>query len=147
MNYTRLIILSALFGLCSPLGAVIYKWTSEDGNVNYTQTPPPEGIDAQKIAPTPAPAGDPQPIADPITKAQQRNASREQEKAAKEQATDAAEEAKIRTSCANARKRLETFQNPRIRVNSADGTGKRLGEEERQAELKRAQDYINGNCQ
>ena len=51
---TRLsrLLLGVIIGslLCSPvLAAQFYRWTDDKGVTHYTQTPPPEGVEAQEV--------------------------------------------------------------------------------------------------
>ncbi|MBM2830851.1 MAG: hypothetical protein HW411_1641, partial [Gammaproteobacteria bacterium] len=53
-NLSRLFVRSILFFLLSMnCFAAMYKWVDADGNVHYTQSPPPEGVESATIKPPP----------------------------------------------------------------------------------------------
>ena len=126
--------------------AAMYKWVDEEGNVQYTQSPPPAGIEADTIKPPPE--------VDSATAIKQleeqdkefdelRNQRQEQEKKSTE------EEAKVamqKKNCEMARKRLETYARPRVRFVQEDGSRVTATEEERQEQIKKSEAMIKEFC-
>jgi Domain of unknown function (DUF4124) len=44
---------------CQPVHAEpLYKWTDSAGNVNYSSSPPPAGVEAEKVQPVPQPSAE-----------------------------------------------------------------------------------------
>ena len=143
-------ILSALIlalSAASPMaGAAIYKWVDSEGNTHYTASPPPDDVESKKIqAPPAVDTEGAQKWLDGQQKQSQRSA--EQQTGEKKQATESAQEqADKAEKCASARKRLTSYQRPRVNEIKADGSRRVVPEEERQAEIKKAQDYIQQLC-
>jgi hypothetical protein len=129
--------------------ARMYKWTDAEGNVQYTQTPPP-GFDAERIAPA-APPPTPRPAPAPATPAEEPQGDEPGEGAVPQEARtpDPAEVAAQRAErCAKARDALTKLQaTGRVRVTQADGTTVVMPEEERQANIDKAQQQIEKHCE
>ena len=126
------------------LAATMYKWTDSEGNVQYTQTPPPKG-DFQKLAPPPPPAT---PVAEPEST---KPAATPADEAAAEAAKEEAERKKLEASvakhnCETARKNREIYTSFR-RVMNDKGEIVMLSDDERAAKLKEANDMIEKYCQ
>jgi hypothetical protein len=125
------------------LAATMYKWTDSEGNVQYTQTPPPKG-DFQKVAPPPAPAT-------PAPEAEDAKATEpEADQAGNETAREDAERKKLEASiakqnCETARRNLEIYTAYR-RVMNEKGEIVVLGDDERAAKIKEANDMIKKYC-
>lgn len=126
--------------------ARIYKWVDTDGMTHYTQQPPPAGIEGKTITPPP----------DVDTEAARKRLEQQQEQSQEylKQRQDSAEEQQkkqqemqaSREQCQQARTRLHSFQNPRVNFVGKDGARRRATEQERERELKKAQDYLDKNC-
>jgi len=124
----------------------IYKWVDENGTTHYTQQPPPAGVQSKTI--TPPPDVDTGAAREQMKKQQERaqkymddRNKAKQEEAKKQQQAEAQKRA-----CEQARTRLQSFQRPRVNFVDKDGTRRRATEEERQAQLKKTQEYIDKNC-
>lgn len=48
MTIQQILILIALLATMGNVQAAIYKWTDQNGRINYTESPPP-GIDAERV--------------------------------------------------------------------------------------------------
>lgn len=126
-----------------------YKWVDEQGTTHYSAQPPREKPSQQidinvnrssdanadgetsKAAPAQQPAPD-QQMSDSERIAEIERRSREA----------------VAKNCEIMRKNLETLsQHARVRSVGEDGEVRMLGEDERQARIKKAQDYISANCQ
>lgn len=146
-----MIILKYTLSLCLLLLAIsataekLYKWTDEDGNVQYSQTPP-KDADAEKISVEGN--GD-----DATKKRYQEQKKRLDELAnkrqeAKDKKAKAKSEAKENAAlCEQAKSRLASYQRARVNVTNDDGSQRRLAEEERIAQVKQSQDDVNEFCQ
>ncbi|MEW6645757.1 MAG: DUF4124 domain-containing protein [Pseudomonadota bacterium] len=130
------------------LAAPMYKWTDSEGNVQYTQSPPPKGS-FQKMTPPPAPAsspdaadqGDATATAAPEAKEEGAEATAQEEAERKR-----LEAAAAKHNCEVARKNLEIYTAFR-RVMNDKGEVVVLSDEERAAKLKEANDMIKQYCQ
>lgn len=126
--------------------AGMYKWVDEEGNVQYTQTPPPAGIEAETIKPPPK----------VDTGAALKELEAQQEKAAElresrleqaEKEAQARQELELRKkNCELAKARLASYERPMVKFVQEDGTRVRATEEERQAEIVKSQEMIKEWC-
>jgi hypothetical protein len=140
-----ILLLGALPGMAA---AAVYKWVDENGQVQYTQTPPPGGVQATEIKPPPEPA-------DPDSYMKQEEAlekSLEERRAARESAAkEAAEEADFEKQkaqrCEAAKHRLAQAEYPRTNFIEPDGTQRRATEEERQQQIQDAQAQVKEFCE
>lgn len=129
------------------LAAPMYKWTDSEGNVQYTQTPPPKGS-FQKLTPPPAPTSSPaedkaQPAAAATPDAKEEGADATAQEEAERKKLEAAA---AKHNCDVARKNLEIYTAFR-RVMNDKGEVVVLSDEERAAKLKEANDMIKQHCQ
>jgi hypothetical protein len=129
--------------------ADVYKWVDSNNEVQYTQTPPPAGVEFTRIGSAAAPAHDP---AEADTSLQERLEASEEQKQQKAKATsDAEQQAEIarisRQNCVNARKNLEQLgRSGQIRYKTGEGEELRLSEEERQQRIEEAQGQVKEFC-
>lgn len=146
MNHVLLIGLLSILILFAGQGhAEIYKWKDAEGNVQYTQHPPPVGADSEKlnissgtVTPTPPPAAE-EPADDT---GKQKGAT--QEPQTKE--LTAEQKAEIERKCNSIRTRLQSLQRPRVSTVDEEGNRVRLTEEERQAQIKEATSLLEEHC-
>lgn len=151
MYSSRIHIAIALAGiLASPgVGAAMYKWTDENGQTVYSQSPPPKGNVRQlKKAPGPNPVE-----AERARETLQREIERSYDEAsAREQANGEEEERQrdleARTkNCDAARSNLTTIRNlGRSRILTPDGEYVFLSEAEREVKINDAQAGIEKYC-
>jgi len=128
--------------------AKTYKWVDENGVTQYTATPPP-AADYKTIKDPAKPAVDPVKAQGELEKRlEDFNKRQEEQSKAKAEATKQAEEiATAEKNCAQAKKNLNVLQNSvRIRYTEKDGSLRFLSNEEREANIKRAQDAIKSYC-
>ena len=140
--------LSMLLLLLWPVTSfAIYKWTDENGKVHYTQSPPPDGNAEEKTFQLP-----PQSVNEAARKksAKQKETAdslqEDRHKIAAEQKKSQEELAKQHADCERAKQVLASYQRPRVNAVEANGQLRRLGEEERQATLAKAQQYEKELC-
>lgn len=123
------------------LAATMYKWTDSEGNVQYTQSPPPRG-DFQKMAPPPPPATPaPETAAPPAAEPTPANDAATQEEAERKRL----EASVAKHNCETARKNLEIYTAFR-RVMNDKGEIVTLGDDERAAKIKEANEMIKKYC-
>ena len=133
----------------------IYKWTDEEGNVHYSDCPPPPSCDAETIQ------AQPEPDPSEVRKAQNRldqmleeqeesRAEREQERLEKERQRVMAMQIAVarKQVCIRARQNLHVLlvQRPVFYI---DETGKYvyLDDETRVSEISRMRELIAQNCE
>jgi hypothetical protein len=127
----------------------IYKWVDQNGAVQYTQLPPPAGIEVLEVRSAPPPADD--PAAERARLQQETEALDERMEERKEAAAKAEQRAKNRKirqeNCAIARKNLTELNQGGIkRYRLPDGSVLRLTEEDRQKRIADTQAEIAENC-
>ena len=134
--------------LASPgLLAEMYKWVDDEGQVQYSQSPPP-GRPAQTIKPPPK--VDSKAARDKLKQQLQdfevRGDKRQEQAEADQKTQEQAGERKA--DCEAARERLAKLAGkPRILQYAEDGSSKRLTEEERQAAIAEARKKIEEHCE
>jgi Domain of unknown function (DUF4124) len=148
----RLPVIGALlvFAAASPAADAqdIYKWTDDQGEVQYSQFPPP-GREAEKLYAAPPPAQSPVTIENGLQK--QVETMEQQNKEQLQGAKDAKQWAEIqkirRKNCETAHKNLINLQRGgNIRYKGPNGEVIRLTEEERQKRIDEANQQIKDNC-
>ena len=139
-------LLACLTGASHVALARIYKWVDANGNVQYTQTPPPGGIKAKEIKAPPhidssaAVKELEQQQTDLDKKVEQRAKTAEKDQQAQQ------ETAEKQQKCDQARLRLSSFERPRVRANEEDGVRRKIPEEERTAEMEKARAAVQELC-
>jgi len=127
----------------------IYKWVDQNGDTQYTQMPPPTGVQVLEIRNAPPPADDPE--AERTRLQQETEALDERMKGRQESAVKAEIEAKNREirrqNCIKASKNLTELQQGGIkRYLTPDGEVLRLTEEDRQKRIAEAKAQIAEFC-
>ena len=127
--------------------AAIYKWVDENGNVQYTETPPPADVKAETIQPPPQTV-DTETATKQLSEEERqfeelRKQRLEQEEEGDKAAADLALQEK---NCQMARERLASYTRPRVRFVQEDGTRVTATEEERQEQIKKSEDMIKEFC-
>ena len=126
--------------------AVTYKWVDADGNVQYTQMPPPAGIEAETIAPPPAVDSD-AAIKQMQEEDSQAGELRKQRLEQEKNESRAAEAVALqKKNCQMARDRLASYDRPRVKFEQKDGSKVRATEEERQEQIKISEGMIKEYC-
>jgi hypothetical protein len=162
MPRLSIVVLSAVLGACLALPAAAqWKWRGKDGQIQYSDLPPPSGIADQDILqrpnltqrrapPAPASAAAPGPAVaaakvEPELEAKRRKA--EQEQADKDKANQAQVAATKAENCTKAKAYLRTLEDG-IRVAHTDAKGERefLDDKGRADETKRTRDVITRDC-
>jgi hypothetical protein len=142
----RLPVIAALLLVTSASPAAdtqgIYKWTDDQGEVHYTQFPPP-GHKAVKLHAAPPPAHSPEVVTGNQLPQQQQKPS--------QGATDTTQQAEIqkvrKSNCEAARTNLANLQRGgNIRYKLASGEVIRMTEEDRQKRIDEANKQIKENC-
>lgn len=148
----RTAIVIALLIAAAPASAQLLKCVGKDGKVEYaTQCPPgakeqQTGIRNDPGAIKSAPASQQKSLAERAADAKKRQAESAEDKKKSEQ--KAAETAVAREQCDNARANLKGLQEGQRVVRLDPKTGERIfvQDEERPAEIARAQKAVDANC-
>lgn len=129
--------------------AAMYKWVDEQGNVQYSQTPPADSPSTRVAPPPPRPTGadeESQRLQQQLDALEDRKAAETEVRAKKAKAALSAADRAAR--CEQARSTLAILQSRgRVRVRDADGVYSRLDENERQAAIDDAQRNIDEFCE
>ena len=141
----RVLLLAVLALPLSALAeAKVYRWVDAQGQVHYSQTPPPEigaqahstrTVPASPAAPSAAPAAAPAKSAAPVAEAAKPDPAAEREARAKR--------------CTEARDRITYLEEKtprRLGVEQPDGSLARMTEEEFEDRLNKARSEVAKNC-
>lgn len=143
----RMLALIILLLPLQPAAAAVYKWVDDQGNVHYTQIPPPERKAQALSLPPPPPedgAGSGEMLKEEMEAFNERQQAREKRAQERRQAED--EAARRQALCEQARANLQTLTS-RGQVRILEGeTTRMLSEEERQAEIAKARRQIEEFC-
>lgn len=147
-NLLSLLCLIGSIMLTQPLLAKTYKWVDENGVTQYTATPPPTG-DFKAIKAPSKPAVDPAKAQSELEKRLEAFTKRKDDtnKAQKEADDAATKTAESKKNCEQAKKNLNLLiTKVRVRYKEKDGSSRYLTDDEREANMKRAQDAIKKYC-
>jgi len=141
-----LFFLSAIGLNSSVTFAAMYKWVDEDGNTNYTQSPPPGDVEAETIKAPPKinPEHAKKQLEERKKLLQDANENRTKAADEKRKAEQMKEQKKA--DCENARARLASYLRPRVNLLDKDGNPARATEEQRQAEISKSRELVNKLC-
>jgi Domain of unknown function (DUF4124) len=132
--------------LSSSINAEMYKWVDEDGNTHYSQSAPVDNTSVEIIKP---PGNVDTKSAAKTVDNQKKSADkiRNDRIAAKEKAQKTKEaESLKKENCQKAKARLASYQRPRVQKQNEDGSRSFVAEEDRQAEIKKSQAYVDEAC-
>ena len=137
-----------LSSIALSVSAEIYKWVDDEGNIHYGEKPPSvntkEEVKTIKIRDN----VDTQRAAEALNKKSKSLNDRSEER--KKEKTDTLNEKKELEEnimrCEQAKKQLANYQHPKVNVKESDGTYRALGEEERQAGLKKSEELVKKAC-
>jgi hypothetical protein len=139
------LILTGVF-LSIGINAEMYKWVDEDGNTYYSQSPPINNTNVEIINP---PGTVDTKGATEVLENQKKTVDklRDDRIAAKEEKQKTKEEVtRKKEACQKAKARLASYQRPRVQTQNEYGTRSFMQEEERQAEIKKSQAYVDERC-
>jgi hypothetical protein len=147
----QLMTLCIAIALPAAAAAGMYKWVDADGNVIYSQTPPPQGVQAETIGPPPAPPpGETERAKARLEAYREAEAERRsaRETASQGRAADAEITAQRAENCAKVRHNLEVLRNrpPHSMFRTADGDYKRFTPEEMAAEIEKQERLEQVHC-
>lgn len=136
--------------LSAPAMAEMYRWVDDSGTVVYSQTLPPDGRATSTVAPPPPPsssAGAEQQQLQAELK-QAGAALKKQAEEERKQQDAAAKNAERKRNCDAARQNLDLILNrpPQTRFQMPNGEYRRFTDEEREAEIKKAREFVDKNC-
>ena len=149
--FTRTGLALVLAGIsASSAMAGMYRWTDDQGNVVYSQQPPPDNRDVRQIAPPPPPAEKTENASQSVQELQKKldAAAQERREAMDEKKKAKAEQEQRKKRCQAARQDLKTLNErpPNTLYNMPDGQWKRLTPEERAERIKMLNKAIETNC-
>lgn len=140
-----LILLLGVTAFGSATAAALYKWTDEEGNVHYSQSPP-EGNKAERMITKDAPPA-PAQQDDATDNTGEGDAEQTDENAIPPEAGQDPEIAeKRRQNCEIARKNMETYKQYR-KIQQPDGSVVVMSDDMRNAKMEEAQKMIDEYCQ
>lgn len=148
----RLLLLTFVLA-SSGAQAALNKWVDENGEVHYSDSPPPSNVTAKKLRSTAA--GDDSAgvsgAAPAKSMAEKQAEKKRTEQAAKEAADKAAREKaqaeNMKANCANAQDNLRSLQSGlRLMEVSPSGEQSFVSDEERQRRIEKAQQDISTYC-
>ena len=150
MRKPILLMAAALLGLAlSPLSsAKLYKWVDENGNVTYSQQPPPKGRQGEEMELHGYRAADPD-AQEKLDQLEERadTAREDREFAEADEATNQDREARIKQNCETARENMRILKSSaRIQDADADGNPVYLDESAIQAKVQQTQQQIDDYC-
>lgn len=147
-RYILLITLLTGMGLLSNFAmAKMYKWTDEDGNVHYTQQPPPGDVESTVVKPPPP--VDTEKAQDELKQQQDKleNLEEEKQKQQEEAAKSGEKNALYEKNCRISQARLKSLQNTgRVRAVDENGNITRLTTEEHNARIDEVKEKIKKYC-
>ena len=147
-SYSTLkILLTALIAGYSMAGyADLYKWVDEGGVVNYTQLPPPPGIEAELVKQSTGVVSE--TAQEQLDQRLNRldDLAKQRQQQSQERSNVAQQKADQQRRCNQARARLASYEKSRVSVSAGDGTFRIIGEEERLVEIERSNTQVRENC-
>ncbi len=153
MSKLKLFLLTAItaFAMNAAIaGEVIYKWKDSNGNIKYTQSKPPSGIDYVTIRNRTSTKTDAvetvvtkSEVVDPVAEEQDKVIAAQN---ADKNRVDAINAQRAEKNCIISKNNLEALnRSTRIQIEE-NGERRMLTDEERNKRLKEAQDNINKFC-
>lgn len=136
-----------LLFISGPGFAAMYKWVDADGNVHYTQSPPPGDIEGETIKPPPKVDTDKalKELQDRQDKIKSINEDRTRE--AEEEKMKEGNLAKKKAACDLAKDKLaKASGSTRVYATDEKGNRVKLGEDERQARIDAAKKEVAEFC-
>jgi len=129
-----------------PVAAEMYKWVDENGQVQYTQHPPPGDVKAETIKP-PARVDTEGALKELEQQQKDLDAIKEgRDKRVAEETKVAEGKAFNAENCRRAQASVASYQVPNALIAQPDGSRTRITEEERLAGLKKAEDAVKEYC-
>lgn len=134
-------------GFAIGASAAMYKWVDENGQVHYTQSPPPNGIRGETIAPPPKVNSE--SALKFLKEKEEGFDKRLDEKAKLEQkaAEDAAQAGEVQKYCEQLRSSLQGLETAQRIYTEDGGNRRRMPEEERQARIAEIKEKLAKDCQ
>jgi hypothetical protein len=145
-----MLVMSLLLGtvfLSGPGYAEVYKWKDAEGNIQYTQQPPPGDTEREVLNPSTGTSSSQSLSPPPVAESDEAKTKPGAGKGNAQKAELTAEEkAEIKRKCDNVRARLQSLQRPRVATTDEDGNRVILGEDERQAQIKETTRLLKEHC-
>lgn len=133
---------------------VTYKWLDENGQVQYTQLPPPpeyrDSLDIVEINPNKKYLNvlkkDSSKKEIPVRSLEGEEKRTITSETAPEKVDDEKYKERLKEACASAERSLESYKNPRVNIKDKSGNYRDATEAERKAGIKRAEDAMKKYC-
>lgn len=142
--------LIAGLALSASAAAEMYRWVDDSGTVVYSQTPPPDDRATSRVARPPPPSSSAEAERTQLQNElkQADEARKKQAEAQKNQQESAAKDADRKRNCDAARQNLDLILNrpPQTRFQMPNGEYRRFTDEEREAEIRKAREFVDKNC-
>lgn len=135
--------------LAAPAQAVIYKWTDENGQTVYSETPPPKGTAGTRLKEAPPPPIDPNTALESLRNRSEAFDKRQEERGKQENETQqsAERDQQNQENCERLRSNLEVLKvRNQVREKTGEDQYTVLSEEQRQARIKETQERIQKEC-
>lgn len=127
--------------------AATYKWVDENGQVNYSQYPPPEGTESETVKPPPKVDTDAAIREQQEREGKLNSINEERNKESAQEKLDEGNAAKKQAACDLARDKLkQAISSTRLYATNEQGERVKLGEDERQARIEAANNEIAEFC-
>jgi hypothetical protein len=140
------LLLGTVF-LSGPGYAEVYKWKDAEGNIQYTQQPPPGDTKREVLNPSTGTSSSQSLSPPPVAEPEQAKSKPETGKGKAQTAEMTAEEkAELKRKCDSVRARLQSLQRPRVATTDEDGNRVILGEDERQAQIRETTQLLKEHC-
>lgn len=147
-NRCRIAVLAGCL-LALPAHAAIYKWTDENGQTVYSETPPPKGTAGTRLKDAPPPPVDPNAAMENLRNRADAFDKRQEERGKQETETEqsAEHDKQNQENCDRLRNNLQILTtNNQVREKTGKGDYTVLGEEQRQARLQETRERIQKEC-
>jgi hypothetical protein len=148
LNGCRIAILAG-FMLALPVEATIYKWTDENGQTVYSETPPPKGTAGTRLKEAPPPPVDPNAAMETLRNRAEAFGKRQEgrDKQENEKQQSAERDKQNQENCKQLRNNLQILTtNNQVREKTGEGDYTVLGEEQRQARIRETRERIQKEC-
>jgi hypothetical protein len=139
----------------SQVFAEVYRWTDENGVTHFSETPPPNGQEAQVedlpddvAGPVNDESGiDPSTVLSDVADSEASPADLQRQALAEKRAQRKAEQSALEASCRQAVARLSQIEpSRRVFYTNDEGEMVRMDDDQRVGEIDELQDFIDKNC-
>jgi hypothetical protein len=146
-NFVLVTLLAISFFMSQFASATsMYKWVDEEGNVQYTQSPPPRDIEYSTLKPPPKIDSERSQNQLEKRKSKVNELREERQKRTADKKTSEEEKTRLKKNCATAKANLASYVMPRVKITAKDGSVIRITEEDRQRRITEAKERVQEFC-